>query len=183
MKKILVLVGCLVGGLSAFAQGYVNFANLGTGVNSPFRNVGGATPLSGAGFMVELLTGASQAAVTTSITPLFTGSFNAGFFNGGSRTVPASDVFTSGGNTFTWAMVRVWDSVGGTITTYAAAQNAGHGATLAWQSPVQASATLPAAAMAGMPLINGTGNLVVPEPSTIILGALGAAALLFRRRK
>lgn len=182
MKKILVLVGCLVGGLSAFAQGYVNFANLGTGVNSPFRGVSG-TALSGAGYMVELLTGATQAGVATSITPLFTGSFNAGFFNGGSRTVPASDVFTAGGGTFTWAMVRVWDSVGGTLTSYAAAQAVGHGATIAWQSPVQTSATLPAAAMAGMPLINGNGNLVVPEPSTIILGALGAAALLFRRRK
>src|SRR6266542_4236493 len=93
MKKILVLAVCLVGGLSAFAQGYVNFGNLGTGVNSPIKDVNGVL-LNGAGYYVELLVGPTANSVADSITPLFIGSFSSGYFLGGTRTVPAADVFS-----------------------------------------------------------------------------------------
>ena len=191
MKKLLVLVVCLVGGLSAFAQGFVSLANLGAGVNSAFKDINGVA-LAGANWTVELLTGATAGSVADSVTPFFTGNFSSGYFNGGPRTVQVSDVFAwpaspnPAAPNGTWAQVRVWNNGGGTFTSYDAAKNAGqqYGITAVWESPVQTSTTLPAAAMAGMPLINGNGNLtVVPEPSVIALAGLGITALLLRRRK
>jgi len=193
MKKLAVTVVCLVGGLSAFAQGFVSLANLGTGVNSPFKDSSGVG-LSGSGYTVELLTGATAASVTDSVSPFFTGNFLAGgYFNAGSRTVPAGDVFAWPASpnpqalNGTYAILRVWSNLGGTVSSFDQAMmtdGAQYGITAAWETPVQISSTLPAAAMAGMPKINGTGNLtLVPEPSTIALGILGVAALLLRRRK
>src|SRR6266702_5375304 len=184
MKKLAVSVACLVGGVSAFAQGFVSFANLGTGVNSPFKDSSGVG-LSGSGWTVELLTGATATSVTDSISPFFTGSLLGGYFNAGSRTVPAADVFPwpSSPNpqalNGTYAIIRAWSNLGGTVTSYAQAlitAGAQYGITAAWETPVQISTTLPAAAMVGMPLINGTG--VLPEPSTIALGLLGVAVVL-----
>jgi len=192
MKKLAVTVACLVCGLSAFAQGFVSLANLGAGVNSPFKDASGVA-LSGSGYTVELLTGATATSVTDSINPFFTGTFASGFFNAGSRTVLAADVFAwaaspnSAAPNGTFAMLRVWSNLGGTVSTYAQALSTGgaqYGITAVWETPVQVSTTLPAAAMFAMPLINGTGNLtLVPEPSTIALGMMGVAVLLLRRRK
>ena len=177
MKKILVVVVCLVGSLSAFAQGGINFANLGAGVNSKFSDPSGVA-LNGSRWTVEVLTGPNATSVADSIAPFFTGAFGAGYFNGGARTPIAADVFpwpsppnpNGAAPNGTWAIVRVWDNMGGTITSYAAAVAAAapYGTTTAWEVPVQTSTTLPAAAMAGMPLINGTGRLVVPEPSVAV---------------
>lgn len=180
MKKTLIAVACLVGSLSAFGQGYLAFANLGAGVNSPFKDVGGAA-LAGAGYSVEMLVGATSA--TDSLTPLFTGNFASGFFNGGSRTVPAADIDGTGK---TWVVIRVWANSGGTVTSYANAVSGGlpTGITAAFQVTPQVSAQVPANPLVGMPLINGNGNLtVVPEPSVLALGALGIAALFIRRKK
>lgn len=195
MKKLAVTIACLVGGLSAFGQGFVSLANLGAGVNSPFKDSSGVA-ISGSGYTVELLTGATAASVADSISPFFTGNFLAGgYFNAGSRTVPLADVFAwaaspnAAAPNGTFAMLRVWSNLGGTVSTYAQATltaGAQIGTTAVWETPVQTSTTLPAAAMFAMPLINGTGNLTpvaVPEPSTITLGMLGVAVLLLRRRK
>lgn len=184
MKKTLIAVACLVGSLSAFGQGYLAFANLGAGVNSPFHTDTGAV-LAGSGYSVEMLVGATAAAATDSLTPLFTGNFSSGFFNGGSRTVPAADIDGTGK---TWVVIRAWSNAGGTITSYnQATGTAGalYGTTTAFQVTPQVSAQVPANPLAGMPLINTTGNLVaaVPEPSVLALGALGIAALFIRRRK
>ena len=193
MKKLAVTVACLVGGLSAFGQGFVSLANLGTGVNSPFKDSSGVA-LSGSGYTVQLLTGATPTSVADSIAPFFTGSFLAGgYFNAGSRTVPAADVFAWPASpnpqalNGTYAILQVWSNLGGTVTSYNQAlttAGAQYGKTVAWEIPVQISSTLPAADMAGMPLINGNGNLIlVPEPSTIALGILGVAVFLLGRRK
>jgi len=182
MKKTLIAVACLIGSLSAFGQGYLAFANLGAGVNSPFHNDTGAV-LAGAGYSVEMLVGLTAVAATDSLTPLFTGNFASGFFNGGSRTVPAADIDGTGK---TFVVIRAWANAGGTITSYASAVSAGQltGVTSAFQVTPQVSAQVPANPLVGMPLINGNGNLAfVPEPSVLALGALGIAALFIRRRK
>src|SRR5262245_26723056 len=183
MKKTLIAVACLIGSLSTFGQGYLAFANLGAGVNSPFHTDTGAV-LAGSGYSVEMLVGATSATAIDSLTPLFTGNFASGFFNGGSRTVPAADIDGTGK---TWVVIRAWANAGGSITSYAAAVAAGQltGVTTAFQVTPQVSSQVPANPLTGMPLINGNGNLStpVPEPSVLALGALGIAALFVRRRK
>lgn len=177
MKKSLVAVACLLGNLSAFGQGYLAFANLGAGVNSPFRDYNGQL-LNGSGYSVELLVGSTANAVADSLTPLFTATFSSGYFNGGSRTVPAADIDGTGR---TWVIVSAWNNAGGTITSVSQAIDAGMqwGRTDAFQITPQSSAQVPASPLVGMPLINGTGNMIgpIPEPSIWTLGLIGVAAM------
>ncbi len=179
-----MLVACLLGSVSAFGQGYLAFANIGTGVNSPFKDIAGVGLTGTGNYNVEMLVGLTAATVTDSLTPLFAGQFNAGYFNGGSRTVPAADLNGTGQ---TFVMIRAWSTLGGTVTSYAQAQTtpgASWGATAIGQYLTQSSSQVPASPLAGLPLLNGNGNLTaVPEPTTLALGLLGVAALFIRRRK
>jgi len=92
---------------------------------------------------------------------------------------------------FPFFQLRAWNNTGG-ITTYAAALAAGQasipsvpfqlipGGGLNGLGNPTAVPSVPAPALFGMP----TGYMLfVPEPSTIILGVLGATALLLRRRQ
>jgi hypothetical protein len=93
--------------------------------------------------------------------------------------------------TFPFFQLRAWINTGG-ITTYAAALAANKaniasavfqlvpGGGLNGLGNPNASPPVPAPPLFGMP----SGYMIfVPEPSTIILGVLGAAALLLRRRQ
>ena len=182
--KLLAAIACLVGSLSAFGQGYLAFANLGASVNSPFRDNLGVALTDTGNYTVEMLVGASVTTVTDSLGPLFTGTINAGYFNGGSRTVPAADIV--GGQT--WVVIRAWGNAGGTITSYAqalATPTAVKGVTPPFQVTPQSSAQVPPNPLAGMPYLNGNGRLyndIIPEPSTWTLGLLGLVALVGCRR-
>ena len=88
--------------------------------------------------------------------------------------------------------LRAWNNTGG-VTSYAAAliANQAYALSPSWQlipggglnglGNPNASPQVPAPALFGMPA--GYQLTLVPEPSTIVLGVLGAAALLIRRRK
>ena len=179
MKKIAILAVSLLVVAGSYAQGTVNFANAGAGLNAPIFDENGTTKLAGAGFMVELLAGTTATSLAAVGTPTtFLSGGGAGYFNGGVITVPGIAAGTSG-----FFAVRAWnDSLG---ATYALASAAGHG--YGTSSPFQVT-TGGAGTPAGPPatLVGLTSfSLVaaVPEPSTIALGLLGAAALLLRRRK
>lgn len=180
MKKLIVLVGALAVGFTAYGQGSILFNNVGTGVNSPVRDSADALIPAGPDFTVELLAGADAGSLapvsgtTTFIAP--------GTFLGSQRIL---DGLAPG--SFPFFEVRVWQNQGGTIQSYAAAQGAGveFGSSGAFQL---ANATglgnpggtppTPAPALVGMPTFS-----LVPEPSTFALLALGAGALFLRRRK
>jgi len=141
----------------ASGQGYLQFANLGAGVNSPFRVCADGL-ISGSGYSVEMLVGSNQNFVTNSLAPLFTGAFSPpGYFNGGPRFVPAMAINGSGR---TWVIIRVWANAGGTITSYLQALAAGQptASTPAFQVTPQQNPAFPANPLVGMPLINGTGG-------------------------
>jgi hypothetical protein len=189
--KRLIFVGA---GILAFAaqlaygQGSILFQNLWPGGSAQVRDYSGALISAGTSWTVELLAGSSAGSVAPFATPITTTAWvGAGFFGVGQpeRVLPG---FAPGNLPF--LQVRLWDNAGGTITSYAAAIAAGsqYGSSAVWQLPGPpttgglgnpgASPPVPGPALVGM-----TGLALIPEPSTIALGILGAAALLFRRRK
>jgi hypothetical protein len=178
MKKLLTLVGVLAISASLSAQGTVNFANAGGGVNAPVFDVDGTTRLAGTDFMAQLYAGASadSLAPVGNATSFLTGG-GAGYFNGGVVAVPTVAPGATG-----FFQVVAWATQGGTHTSYAAALAAGANA---GQSTVFSTGTggvgeppSPPLALVGLQSFN-----LVPEPSTYALLALGAAALFLRRRK
>jgi len=190
---------CLCG--SAFGQGTITFANSsstlvtqgpvgGPYVNSPvggatlqlfyLPDTGGAAPaaLSFNGSGLVNSAGWESAGATVGILPL------AGRFSGGTRTTGAD---AAGGSTV-WLEVIGWS---GTYANVGAAIAGGGTTEMLGASVVWANATgNPAGTPPGSPAGFNAGftgvtlTPIVPEPSTMLLGGLGAAAMfLFRRKK
>jgi len=183
MKKIATLVVSLLAAVGTYAQGTVNFANAGAGINAPVHidTIGGS--LAGTGYMAQLLvdTGGGVFAAVGSAAN-FIGAAAPGYFNGGVITV--AQVAPGANGTFE---AFAWDSSTGN-TTYAAAAaayTAGliHGGYSAPVTIATGGAGTPPSAPAGLTGLQPWVANVVPEPSTIALGILGAAGLLLRRRK
>lgn len=201
MKKLIATsIVCLLAGVVANAQGTVNFANIGAGVNAPVHLSDGVTKLNGANYQAILLAGASAGALTQvgTATPFLSGG-NAGYFNGGPVTINSVTPGSTG-----FFEIIAWDStLGGTTTGATAAQ-----AFAAWQggkgnvwgasgyvygpgggeTPFSnttggvGTPASPPVSLSGLPQFNLAPP--VPEPSTFALAGLGAAALMiFRRRK
>lgn len=140
--------------------------------------------LAGAGYTASLWAGAAGTAanaltlVPDSLKGFRTGGFAGAIDNSGQLiAIPGVGEGSSAA-----LQLRVWDNLGGTITSWEAALAAG---VAAGSSAVFDSLALgglaPAPNMVGLESFN---IYVVPEPSTFVLAGLGAAALLiFRRRK
>lgn len=177
MKKLLAVLAVLaVVSLSskAFAaDGTINLTNYDS--NNPIRSGSLTGPnLPTAGSFVQVLGGATGGAlqVLSSSTGLsiFTLS-EPGFFDAGFAVVPG--VAEGGTGQF---QVRAWR----TAATYDLASERGNSVNYS-----NAVGTNPAAPDLPRPALNQMPGffVAVPEPSTVILGLLGAGALLFRRRK
>jgi hypothetical protein len=145
--------------------------------------------LQGTGFSAQLFgalgVGQSESALTAvagSIVSFRTGATLGGTIATLTLTIPQVPV--GGTGTF---QLRAWDNLNGTLTTWAAAEQAwNNGLTAAGKSglfevvALTESPNIPPN-MLGFRSFNLT---IVPEPSTFVLAGLGAAALLiFRRRK
>jgi hypothetical protein len=191
-KQLLVTLLAGVAATGAFAQGTISIDNINNVNQSATATSGGLffqgpitspTPYNGAFLNIELLGGASAG----SLTPIATLTGPNGFVNGGGPGQFADET----GATYTLAgvasqgtaflEVEAWE---GSFTSLAAAQaaNAAWGITPVFQNPTGGPGTPPVLAqdLVGMPAL----VLNTPEPTTIALGGLGAAALmLFRRRK
>jgi PEP-CTERM motif len=177
MKKILLIAGLAIAGLvSTYGQGTVNFANLGPGVNAPVNDINGTTRL-GAGFLAQLYAGPDASSLAPVGTPTGFLAAAPGYFQGGVVTIATVAPGTVG--TF---RVHAWDSVGGTVNSFAAAQAAGakYGSGNIFTVATGGAGTPPGAPST---LVGQTSFNLVPEPSTIALGVLGAAGLLMIRRR
>src|SRR5580704_9918751 len=179
MKKILLtsIASLAVAGLcgNAFGQGQIVFANSDSSSNFITLNTLHTGPPTGSGLVVELFwNNGSSFVLEDTFTSTYTGRGTAvqgpGYFQAGVVTVP-----NSGTQTF---YVEASYATGGTIYT---------GATASFTARVNALPAPPLGTDTGGwngSLVLGAGSVPVPEPSTIALGGLGAAAwLLFRRRK
>jgi len=161
--------------VGAYAQGTINFANAGAWGSAPVRNLDGSM-LSGSGFMAQLYAGASAASLAPvgTATAFLTGG-GAGFFNGGTVTIPTVAPGATG-----FFQVRAWDIAKGTTYDLAVASGSGYGFSNTINVSTGGAGTPPGTPGA---LVGLQGFSLVPEPSTMALLALGAGALLFRRRK
>jgi MYXO-CTERM domain-containing protein len=187
MKKLLLLAGLLVAAVGSYAQGTVNFANGGAGVNAPVTYIapGGSSALatSANGVYAMLFIGPAGATDLTTLTtngvsgaPALVGG-TAGYFFGGARTITG---FTSG-QTVT-AQVRLW--VTPNASGYSGDPSVRNEGLYATSNPIQVTL---GGGTTGTPNMVGLQAMTigpVPEPSAIALGLLGLGAVaLIRRRK
>jgi len=172
MKKTLIALAALMISVAAYGQGAVVFNNrVGTSVVAPVSRPNGAG--AGAGVQAQLFLVGAGGALTplTPATTFRTGSAAVEFFvNGVDVTIPT----IAPGNPATLRM-RAWEGAAG--SSYDASLLRGQSNDI---TVTLGGGTLPPANLVGL---TGFSLVVIPEPSTIALGLLGAAALLLRRRK
>src|SRR5437899_6000101 len=181
MKKLIVTtLATAVVAMGAYAQGTISFKNINgsPAINAPVFLSDGTTKLGGtytAGIM------AGTTAANMAIVPGVSALFNSGLFAGGAVSLPG----IPGGSTAFLQVVAFATSSG----SYAAAQAAniqdtwGHSGTFSVVTGDN-SASPPTTPAFLVRLTSFNLNTAVPEPSSLALASLCAAALMiFRRRK
>jgi hypothetical protein len=183
MKKLLVTLAAVLVSVSSFAQGTLVFNNRGLAnpsgsgtYNSP---INGVTDPATAGAQLYIVdAGGARTAIPG--TQVFRPAPNQQYFTGPiTVTVPNQPPGTAGLR----FVIRAWQ--GG--TSYETSSMTGESAIftvaggLGGVPPTGAPITPPG--LGGPGGLDPAGFTIVPEPSTIALGLLGAAALLLRRRK
>jgi len=188
MKKTLLTIAAASLAVGAFGQGEVIFENdLGTGYIT--QNSSAGAKVAPGTYQVALLWFNGTSFQSIAVYTVANGSAGSGpgYFH--DSTTVAVPTYTSTG-TFE---VQGWATTGNYSSYAAAAAGAGTtfiGQTASFASP-EGNTLPPPNGVPAAPLSGSgggwSGNLIlvpVPEPSTIVLGGLGAAALLlFRRRK
>jgi len=177
--SVLIVIASLAVSLAGRAQGTVNFANAGAGLNAPvyIDTISGA--LAGTGYMAQLLLDQSGSLVAVGNPANFIGSAAPGYFNGGVITVNL--VAPGAIGTF---QVLAWDSSTG-IATYAAAVTAVNSGLIhgGYSNPVTIATGgvgIPPSAPAALVGLQPWSMYTIPEPPTALLGLLGAGALMLR---
>jgi len=183
MKKVLSVLAALAvigGSASCFGAAAINLSNYdGNNLNgAPIYYLTSGAVATGAGFWAEVYIGGQPVQTT------FTGNasvfaIDQGYFDGGTGTTTAvADDAT------TTVTLHVWKGDG----TSGAWANAKEGDTLSWDQKLghtnplpnlPTSATFTMGTAASMTIV----PVAVPEPTTLALGLIGAAGLLFFRRK
>ena len=187
MNKFAYLVVASALAVSAFGQGQINLNNRGLAL----VNDASGKPLTGTTFVAQVWYGASASTLTSSFAPspfrasttTYPGSWNPAA-TGGPGAIATLTGFAPG-STVTM-QVAVWDSaLAGVGAAQALSKTAGTGLSETFTYAIPADPLAIPGGMGGLKSFNlaAGGGPVVPEPTTIALGALGAAALLLRRRK
>jgi hypothetical protein len=186
MNKFAYLVVASALAVSAFGQGQIDLNNRGLAL----VNDAAGKPLTGTTFVAQVWYGASASTLTSSFAPspfrasttTYPGTWNPAAV-GGPGALGTLTGFAPG-STVT-LQVRVWDSaVAGVGAAQALSKTAGTGLSETFTYAIPADPLAIPGGMGGLKSFNlAAGGSVVPEPTTIALGALGAAALLLRRRK
>jgi hypothetical protein len=184
MKKLILTAALAAFCVSALAQGTLNFGNANAQVNARINKdaaLGGGYP-DGAAYIAQLYWG-PQGTLESALQPLagtatFGTGATAGYFFGGQRTFTG----VAGGTTIT-VQVRSWNAAGGSTWELASANlaNGEVGKSGLFNVTLSVPPATPANLVGLTPF---TIVPVVPEPSSLALVGLGAAALMiFRRRK
>jgi len=206
LKKFIVTMALVGVTAASYGQGTVNFETANIGAGARIMQPDKTTPAFGNGWFAQLYAAAGSAAAETALAKVgnpvnlrgaSATSTVAGYvqtFGATSKGVDVDPVVvvtpTAGGPAT--VQLRAWNSG---FDTYELAEAAGKlpgaAATTQWgkSAPITIAATGGGGSPPGLPAdLTGLGltqlqGAIVPEPTTIALGALGAAALLFARRR
>lgn len=195
MKKVVLILASVLVGLSAYAQGTVAFQNRDTAnnVNAPIYDLTvGGTKLEGTAYLAQLFAGPAGSA-ESALKPAgaavdFRTGNAAGYVNVGSAASRAIDGVAFGANAA--VQIRAWSASGGATWDEAVAKAAADASVHVGMSKLLTITTAASALNVPSPMVGlesfpivSQASGVIPEPSTLALAALGAAALLIRRRK
>jgi hypothetical protein len=188
MNKLLLLSAAIFASINMYGQGTVNFGNnAGSAVTN---KVTGAKIINGNTFTAQLWYAADTGAVptadqmipiagTTGISPI------PGLITGGTKVVPNTPVGTAA-----YFQIRIWETAYGTTWAEASTKTLNGRGAIAGQSDILKVTTgNPDAVPPGLPGSLTAAGLkaftvdIVPEPSIIGLGLLGAGSFLFLRRR
>jgi hypothetical protein len=185
-KAALVALAITAVTVSTLAQGTIDFntRNLANGVDAKVFMADGTTGLGGSGWTAQLFSGPAGAAAADLVAIPGTADFRTSAAGAGYINPIGTVVAAQAGGSAAAVQLRVWDNAGGTVTSWDNAV----GVVTAGSSDIititlgdpSAQPPTPAAALAGLASFS---VVVIPEPSTFALLALGAGALFFRRRK
>jgi len=174
MKRLIVAAAVGLVAVGAFAQGQISVGNRITGkVDAPVTTAAGVK-LDGAAYLAQAYVGKTA----DSLAPVGTAlAFRTGAA-AGYITTTATTVAGAPDGTALFFQLRAWEAAGG--TSYESAFAAGK---LAGMSNIVPITSAEAPNLPNAPVgLTGFALAAIPEPSTLALGMLGAAALLLRRR-
>jgi hypothetical protein len=178
MRKTILTAIAVFASVGALAQGTINMNSYPsiTGARQNVLNSDG-TPVAGADFWVQMYAGASP----TSLAPVGAAiNFQTGAAAGLFRDTAARVVPTVTPGADAIVQIAAWEASGG--STLEAAMAAGKKWGKSDPFTVKTGGDGQPPALPGN-MTNFKGFSLIPEPSTIALGLLGAASLLFFRRK
>jgi hypothetical protein len=174
MKKALAIIAAACAASYAYGQGTIAVENVGAAGIIPIFLNDGTTKVADPKYMASLWLGNTQIGADVAFK-------SNGRFAGGSAEVAGVAL----GGVAKGLTLKVWDSSQG---NFGAASIKGTSA--AFDSDPLGGGSTPPPKLANLKSFNldkgsssGPTTTVVPEPSTIALGALGAALLLFRSRR
>jgi hypothetical protein len=206
MKKLLTLAALLGTAAMSFGQGYVNFQNLSTSRVSTNGTLQAAAPV-GTWYYALLVAPSTQNSISSdyagwTFAVMGTNTPQAGRLTGNNADTGGSVQIAGYSATATgdFAIVGWSSNIGSDWTAFRAWWNNGQhdtgaaAGTSGWSGTSVVAQDIPLAPFGGpynspfgpaaIPNMNLTFTAAVPEPSTIALAGLGAAALvIFRRRK
>jgi hypothetical protein len=177
MKKLLVTLAAVLVSVSTFGQGTILFNNRVTGqVDAPVNRADGTGAGAGVNAQLFLVTGGSTYTALSPATTFRSSSAAAAFY----VTQPAGPVIvpTVAPGQQATVVMRAWEGPVGSSYDTAVLKGQSNPITITLGGVPSTGAPIQDAVLVGM-----TGFPLVPEPSTMALGLLGAAALLYRRRK
>jgi len=172
MKKLIVAAAVGFLAVGALAQGQFNFGNRVTvaGIDAKVFKPDGVTPLSGADYWAQAYVGLTKESLAPVGSPVnFRTGAAAGYISSTIVTTPFA------GGTTVWVEMRAWEAG---ANSYEAAVAGGK--LFGKSDPIQL--TVAEAPNTPPDMVGLKSFSLVPEPSTMALGLLGAAALMLRRR-
>jgi hypothetical protein len=181
MKKLLLIASCIVASVGLVAQstgGSINFLTKVTaaGIDAKVTDAAGATVINTSGYLAQLYAGANEA----SLAPVGTAInfLSSGYLNGGKVLTPLAQGSSAA------VQLRAWTASAGSsyeaASTVSTAQIGKSGVLTLTLGGDQLS---PPAVPVNLVGLTSFQLKLVPEPSTLALGALAGLALLAIRRK